>query len=79
MEKKQTRFRIVNKTAKNVTVKIGPETHTITWDEYNQNFITVDKFWCVLNEEVEKMAKEMDDDASMILDVVDGVRNTPRY
>ena len=66
MEKKQTRFRIVNKTAKNVTVKIGPETHTITWDEYNQNFITVDKFWCVLNEEVEKMAKEMDDDASML-------------
>jgi hypothetical protein len=66
MENKQKRFRIVNKTAKNVTVKIGPESHTMSWDEYNQNFISVDKFWCVFNEEMEKAAKEMDEYADWI-------------
>ena len=66
MEKEQKRFRIVNKTNKTVTVKIGPESHTMTWDEYNQNFITVDKFWCVFNEEMEKMSQEMDEYADWI-------------
>jgi hypothetical protein len=66
MNKEQKRFRIVNKTAKTVTVKIGPESHTMTWDEYNQNFITVDKFWCVFNEEMEKMSQEMDEYADWI-------------
>ena len=66
MENKQKRFRIVNKTAKNVTIKIGPESHTMTWDEYNQNFITIDKFWCVFNEEMEKLSQEMEEDASWL-------------
>ena len=66
MNKEQKRFRIVNKTNKTVTIKIGPESHTMSWDEYNQNFITVDKFWCVFNEEMEKMSQEMDEYADWI-------------
>ena len=50
----QTRFRIVKKTNKEVTIKIGPETHTLPWEEYDKTFVTIDKFWAVLNEEEQK-------------------------
>ena len=52
--KDKPRFRIVNKTNKTVTIKIGPESHTISWDEYNKSFVTVDKFWAEFNEEMQK-------------------------
>ena len=61
MTEKEKRFRILNKTNKTVTVKIGPETHTMSWDEYNQNFVTVDKFWCVFNEEMKKKSEDIED------------------
>lgn len=54
MNNSKPRFRILNKTNKNVTIKIGPETHTLSWDEYNKTFVTEDKFWAVFNEENQK-------------------------
>lgn len=54
MNNSKPRFRILNKTNKTVTIKIGPETHTLSWDEYNKTFVTEDKFWAVFNEENQK-------------------------
>ena len=53
MEKK-VRFRILNKTAKTVTIKIGDKPTTVSWDDYNKTFVTVDKFWAEFNEEEQK-------------------------
>lgn len=70
MEHSKPRFRILNKTAKDVTIKIGPEKHTIPWDEYNKTFVTVDKFWAEFNEENQKNHDKAEDaiaDAIMYL------------
>lgn len=58
---KEAKFRIINKTSKTVTVKIGPKTVTSSWEEFNQNFIVVDKFWAVFNEEMKKKQEKVDD------------------
>jgi hypothetical protein len=58
------KFRIINKTNKTVTVKIGPESHTMSWDEYNKTFVTVDKFWAVFNEENQKIHEEAEEKIS---------------
>ena len=55
------RFRIVNKTNKTVTVKIGPKVVTSSWDEFNKVFIIVDKFWAIFNEEEKKRQEKADD------------------
>lgn len=60
----QTRFRIVKKTNKEVTIKIGPETHTIPWEEYDKTFVTVDKFWAVFNEENQKRHEQVEEAVS---------------
>jgi len=58
---KEKRFRILNKTAKTVTVKVGNQPVTSSWEEFNQNFIVVDKFWAVFNEEMKKKQDEIED------------------
>lgn len=58
---KMERFRIVNKTNKTVTVKIGPKVVTSSWDEFNKVFIIVDKFWAIFNEEEKKRQEKADD------------------
>lgn len=60
MEKK-VRFRILNKTAKTVTIKIGDKPTTVSWDEYNKTFVTVDKFWAEFNEEEQKKHDQAED------------------
>ena len=44
---KEKRFRILNKTS--------------SWEEFNQNFIVVDKVWAVFNEEMKKKQDEIED------------------
>lgn len=61
MNKEQKRFRILNKTSKTVTVKVGKEPITVTWDEFNQNFNIVDKFWAVFNEEMQAKQEKIED------------------
>ena len=60
MEKK-VRLRILNKTNKDVTVKIGDKPVTVSWDEYNKTFVTVDKFWAEFNEEEQKRHDQAED------------------
>lgn len=58
---KEVRFRILNKTSKTVTVKIGKEAMTFPWEEFNKKLVVVDKFWAVLNEEEKKRQEQADD------------------
>lgn len=58
---KEKRFRILNKTAKTVTVKIGKEPITSTWEEFNQSMVVVDKYWAVFNDEMKKKQDEIED------------------
>lgn len=58
---KEARFRILNKTSKTVTMKIGDKTVTSTWEEFNESFVMVDKFWAVFNEEMKKKQDRIDD------------------
>lgn len=58
---KEAKFRIINKTSKTVTVKIGPKTVTSSWDEFNKVFIIVDKFWAIFNEEEQKKQEEAEE------------------
>ena len=51
---KEVRFRILNKTSKDVTVKLGDKPMTFSWEEFNKKLVVVDKFWAVLNEEEKK-------------------------
>ena len=51
---KEVRFRILNKTSKTVTVKLGGKPMEFPWDEFNKKLVVVDKFWAVLNEEEKK-------------------------
>lgn len=60
MEKK-VRFRILNKTAKTVTIKIGDKPTTVSWEDYNKTFVTVDKFWAEFNEEEQKRHDQAED------------------
>lgn len=57
---KEVRFRILNKTSKTVTVKLG-KPMTFSWEEFNKKLIVVDKFWAVLNEAEKKKQKEADE------------------
>lgn len=57
---KEVRFRILNKTSKTVTVKLG-KPMTFSWEEFNKKLVVVDKFWAVLNEAEKKKQKEADD------------------
>ena len=58
---KEKRFRILNKTSKTVTVKIGKEPVTSTWEEFNQSMVVVDKVWAVFNDEMKKKQDETED------------------
>lgn len=58
---KEKRFRILNKTNKTVTVKVGNQTLTVTWDEFNKNFLVVDKFWAVFNEEMKAKQEKIEE------------------
>ena len=58
---KEARFRILNKTNKSVTMKIGDKTVTSTWEEFNESFVMVDKFWAVFNDEMKKKQEKIDD------------------
>ena len=51
---KEVRFRILNKTSKTVTIKLGGKPMKFPWEEFNKKLIVVDKFWAVLNEEEKK-------------------------
>lgn len=57
---KEVRFRILNKTSKTVTVKLG-KPMTFSWEEFNKKLVVVDKFWAVLNEAEKKKQEEADD------------------
>ena len=57
---KEVRFRILNKTSKTVTVKLG-KPMTFSWEEFNKKLVVVDKFWSVLNEEEKKKQEEADE------------------
>lgn len=57
---KEVRFRILNKTSKTVTVKLG-KPMTFSWEEFNKKLIVVDKFWAVLNDEEKKKQEEAED------------------
>ena len=59
--KKVVRFRILNKTYKTVTVKIGDKPMEFPWEEFNKKLVVVDKFWAVLNEDEQKKQEEADD------------------
>jgi len=58
---KETRFRILNKTAKTVTLKLGDKPMTFSWEEFNKKLIVVDKVWAILNDEEKKKQEEADD------------------
>ena len=58
---KKVRFRILNKTAKTVTIKIGDKPTTVSWEDYNKTFVTVDKFWAEFNEEEQKRHDQAED------------------
>ena len=55
---KEVRFRILNKTSKTVTVKLGGKPMEFPWEEFNKKLVVVDKFWAVLNEEEKKRQEE---------------------
>ncbi len=55
---KEVRFRILNKTSKTVTVKLGGKPMEFSWEEFNKKLVVVDKFWAVLNEEEKKKQEE---------------------
>ena len=55
------KFRILNKTNKNVTIKIGDKPITVSWEEYDKTFVTVDKFWAVFNEENQKRHEQAEE------------------
>ena len=57
---KEVRFRILNKTSKTVTVKLGGKPMEFPWEEFNKKLVVVDKFWAVLNEEEKKKQEEAD-------------------
>ena len=61
MENKQKRFRVLNKTSKTVTVKVGDQPITVSWEEFNQNFNLVDKFWAVFNKEMQEKQEKIED------------------
>lgn len=56
------RFRILNKTNKTVTIKMGDGKHTMPWEEYNATFVTEDKYWAVFNEEMQKKHDATEDE-----------------
>lgn len=58
---KETRFRILNKTAKTVTVKLMDKPMTFSWEEFNKKLIVVDKVWAILNDAEKKKQEEADD------------------
>jgi len=58
---KEVRFRILNKTSKTVTVKLGGKPMEFPWEEFNKKLVVVDKFWAVLNEEEKKKQEEADE------------------
>lgn len=58
---KEVRFRILNKTSKDVTVKLGDKPMTFSWEEFNKKLVVVDKFWAVLNEEEKKKHEQAED------------------
>ena len=60
---KEVRFRILNKTSKTVTVKLGGKPMEFSWEEFNKKLVVVDKFWAVLNEE----EKEKQDKAEELI------------
>ncbi len=61
MNKEQPRFRILNKTSKTVTLKLGDKPMTFPWEEFNKKLIVVDKVWATYNEEEAKRQAEADD------------------
>lgn len=61
MNKEQPRFRILNKTSKTVTLKLGDKPMTFPWEEFNKKLIVVDKVWAIYNEEEAKRQAEADD------------------
>lgn len=58
---KEVRFRILNKTSKTVTVKLGGKPMEFPWEEFNKKLVVVDKFWAILNEEERKKQEEADE------------------
>ena len=58
---KKNRIRILNKTAKTVTLKLGDEPMTFSWEEFNKKLVVVDNIWAVPNEEEAKKQAEADD------------------
>ena len=58
---KEVRFRILNKTSKDVTVKLGDKPMTFSWEEFNKKLVVVDKFWAVLNEEEKKKHEQAEE------------------
>ena len=58
---KEVRFRILNKTSKTVTVKLGDKPMEFPWEEFNKKLVVVDKFWAILNEEEKKKQEEADE------------------
>jgi len=61
MNKEQPRFRILNKTSKTVTLRLGDKPMTFPWEEFNKKLIVVDKIWATFNEEEAKKQAEADD------------------
>ena len=55
---KTNRIRILNKTSKDVTLKLGDKSMTFPWEEFNKKLIVVDKIWAVPNEEEQKRQDE---------------------
>ena len=64
---KDTRFRILKKTSKEVTIKLGDQIVTTPWEEFNATFNVVDKYWAVPNEEMKKQSEELDTYLSLAL------------
>ena len=58
---KEVRFRILNKTSRDVTVKFGDKPMTFSWEEFNKKLVVVDKFWAVLNEEEKKKHEQAEE------------------
>lgn len=64
---KEVRFRILNKTSKDVTVKLGDKPMTFSWEEFNKKLVVVDKFWAVLNEEEKKKHEQAEEAISWVI------------
>ena len=58
---KSDRIRILNKTAKTVTLKLNGKPMTFSWEEFDKKLVVVDKIWAVPNAKEEEKYKKVEE------------------